>query len=111
MGHKHSCSSRAISTGPMCGLVVTGCETSQHALHPPLSGAQSVILAAMVTVDLTCAEHVEAAAVEQLHAAVDNDQALSRCRVLEEAAQKGRRSYRYDVDAGAAASPGDPNVV
>ncbi|GGG71143.1 hypothetical protein GCM10011374_39760 [Kocuria dechangensis] len=85
MDHKLSVLVQVDLHGTYVRLVVTGCvtETNQHALHPLIVRAQTLIPSGMVTVDLTCAEHVEAAAVEQLRAAVDHDQTLSRCGLVE----------------------------
>ncbi len=60
-------------------LVITGCvtETNQHALHPVMARARTLIPPVTVTVDLTGAAHVEAAAVELLRAAIDHEHTLS----------------------------------
>ncbi|GGG70012.1 hypothetical protein GCM10011374_38170 [Kocuria dechangensis] len=60
-------------------LVITGCvtEANQHALHPVIARARTLIPPVTVTVDLTGAAHVEAAAVELLHAAIDQDHTFS----------------------------------
>ena len=58
-------------------LVVTGRMTAanQHVLHPVVARARTLIApAAVVTVDLTCADHVDPAAVDLLRGAVGHDE-------------------------------------
>lgn len=60
-------------------LVITGCvtETNQHALHPVVARARTLIPPVTVTVDLTGAAHLEAAAVDLLRWTIHHDHALS----------------------------------
>ncbi|MEX5259696.1 hypothetical protein [Kocuria sp. CPCC 205263] len=60
-------------------LVVTGCVTdaNQHALYPVVARARTLIPPVTVTVDLTGATHLEAAAVKLLRAAINHDHPLS----------------------------------
>lgn len=60
-------------------LVVTGCvtEANQHVLHPLVRRARTLVPPVTVGVDLTCAGHVEAIAVDLLRWAVDHDEPVS----------------------------------
>lgn len=60
-------------------LVITGCvtEANQHALHPVVARARTLIPSVTVTVDLTGAAHLEAVAVELLRAAIHHEHTLS----------------------------------
>ncbi|MGX5359336.1 hypothetical protein [Kocuria sp. KH4] len=61
-------------------LVVGGCltEHNHQAVRPLVLRARTLMPPASVTVDLTCAEHVEAAAVDLLRWALDEDAMLER---------------------------------
>ncbi|HST72147.1 MULTISPECIES: hypothetical protein [Kocuria] len=77
MDHKLSVLVQVDLHGAYVRLVVTGCltEANQHALHPVVARARTLIPPVTVTVDLTCADHVEAGAVDLLRWAVDHDEA------------------------------------
>ncbi|MFI7493320.1 hypothetical protein ACH9D2_01150 [Kocuria sp. M4R2S49] len=57
-------------------LVVTGCvtEANQHILYPLVRRARTLIPPVTVSVDLTCAGHVEDIAVDLLRWAIDHDE-------------------------------------
>ncbi|MEX5270410.1 hypothetical protein [Kocuria sabuli] len=78
MDHKLSVLVQVDLDGRYVRLLVTGCltEDSQHALHPLIRRARTLIPPVTVSVDLTAAEHVEAVAVEQLRRAADHDPSL-----------------------------------
>lgn len=72
MDHKLSVLVQIDLQGAYVRLVVTGCltEANQHALHPVIALARTLIPAVSVTVDLSGASHVEAGAVDLLRWAV-----------------------------------------
>lgn len=77
MDHKLSVLVQADLHGAYVRLVVTGwmTEANQHVLHPVVARARTLIPpAAVVTVDLTCADHVDPAAVDLLRGAVGHDE-------------------------------------
>lgn len=61
--------------GTYIHILVTGCLTvaNQHALHPVIARAQTLIPAVHVKVDLDSLEHLEPAAVTLLRAALHHD--------------------------------------
>lgn len=75
MDHKFSVLVQFDLHGAYVRLVVTGCmtEANQHALHPLVARARTLIPSVAVTVDLTGAEHVEAGAVDLLRWALEHD--------------------------------------
>lgn len=75
MEHKLSVLVQVDLDGSYVRLVVTGCvtEASQQALYPLVRRARRLIPPVTVTVDLTGAEHVEAAGVDLLRWALDHD--------------------------------------
>lgn len=66
-------------------LVVSGCltERNQQAVRPLVVRARTLIPPATVTVDLTGADHVEAAAVDLLRWTFDEDAMLERNGLVE----------------------------
>jgi hypothetical protein len=78
MDHKLSVLIQIDLNGAYVRLVVTGCltEANQHVLHPLIRRARTLIPPVTVSVDLTTAGHLEAAAVEALRWAVDHDESL-----------------------------------
>ncbi|GEO95952.1 hypothetical protein [Kocuria turfanensis] len=78
MDHKLSVLVQVDLDGRYVRLLVTGCltEANQHALHPLIRRARTLIPPVTVSVDLTAAEHVEGSAVGQLRTAVDHDPTL-----------------------------------
>lgn len=75
MDHKLSVLVQIDLHGAYVRLIVTGCvtEANQHALHPLVARARTLIPTVAVTVDLTGAEHVEAGAVDLLRWALEHD--------------------------------------
>ena len=75
MDHKFSVLVQVYLHGAYVRLVVTGSvtEANQHALHPLVARARTLIPPVAVTVDLTGAEHVEAGAVDLLRWALEHD--------------------------------------
>ncbi|MEB2528516.1 hypothetical protein CIK52_16560 [Kocuria rosea] len=85
MDHKLSVLVQIDLHGAYVRLIVTGCvtEANQHALHPLVARARTLIPPVAVTVDLTTAEHVEAGAVDLLRWALEhNDTATGPVEVL-----------------------------
>ncbi|MUN62500.1 hypothetical protein GMA12_05000 [Kocuria sediminis] len=78
MDHKLSVLVQVDLDGRYVRLLVTGCltEANQHALHPLIRRARTLIPPVTVSVDLTAAEHVEGNAVGQLRTAVHDDPTL-----------------------------------
>jgi hypothetical protein len=78
MDHKLSVLVQIDLDGAYVRLAVTGCltETNQHALQPLIRRARTLIPPVTVSIDLTCADHIEAAAVDLLRWAVDHDDTL-----------------------------------
>lgn len=75
MGHKLSVLVQIDLHGAYVRLVVTGSvsEANQHALHPVIARARTLIPSVTVTVDLTGAEHVEPGAVDLLRWALEHE--------------------------------------
>jgi hypothetical protein len=73
MDHKLSVLVQIDLNGRYVRLLVTGCvtEANQHVLYRLVHRARTLIPPVMVTVDLTTAQHVETAAVDLLHWALD----------------------------------------
>jgi hypothetical protein len=78
MDHKLSVLVQVDLNGAYVRLAVTGCltEANQHALHPLIHRARTLIPPVTVSIDLTCAGHIEAAAVDLLRWAADHDETL-----------------------------------
>lgn len=77
MDHKLSVLVQIDHHGAYVRLVVTGwmTEANQHVLHPVVARARTLVSpAAGVTVDLTCADHVDPTAVDLLRGAVVHDE-------------------------------------
>ncbi|MUN62501.1 hypothetical protein GMA12_05005 [Kocuria sediminis] len=66
-------------------LVVSGCltEHNHQAVRPLVLRARTLVAPANVTVDLTCAEHVEASAVDLLRWSLDEDAMLEQIGPVE----------------------------
>lgn len=79
MDHKLSVLVQVDLDGAYVRLLVTGrlTEANQHALHPLIRRARTLLPPVTVSIDLTAAEHVEAIAVDLLRWTVDHDEALS----------------------------------
>jgi len=78
MDHKLSVLVQIDLDGAYVRLAVTGCltEANQHALHPLIRRARMLIPPVTLSIDLTCATHIEAAAVDLLRWAIDHDDTL-----------------------------------
>ena len=78
MDHKLSVLVQVDLDGAYVRLVVTGCltEANQHVLHPLIHRARMLIPPVTVSIDLTAAVHIGAAAVDLLRWAVDHDETL-----------------------------------
>lgn len=99
-------------------LVVSGCltERNQQAVRPLVVRARTLIPPATVTVDLTGAEHVEAAAVDVLRWTLDEDAMLGENGPVElllpdplpghRSAGSGHRVAQYDGRHGPGTAPG-----
>jgi hypothetical protein len=79
MDHKLGVLVQVDAHGAQVRLLVTGCvtEANQHGLHPVVAAARELIPLVAVIVDLTVAEHVEAAAVDLLRWAIEAGEAGS----------------------------------
>ena len=104
MDHKLSVLVQVDLDGRYVRLLVTGCltEDSQHALHPLIRRARTLIPPVTVSVDLTAAEHVEAAAVEQLRRATDHDPALTGTSPVEVGVEVGEHVVVHGAEIGRA---------
>ncbi|GGG72419.1 hypothetical protein GCM10011374_41460 [Kocuria dechangensis] len=91
MDHKLSVLVQVDLDGAYVCLVVTGCltETNQHVLHPLIHRARTLIPPVTVSIDLTCATHIEAAAVDLLRWAVDHDDTVDGPSPVEEVVPNG----------------------
>ena len=78
MDHKLSVLVQVDLDGAYVRLLVTGrlTEANQHALHPLIRRARTLLPPVTVSIDLTAAEHVEAIAVDLLRWTVDHDEAM-----------------------------------
>ena len=78
MDHKLSVLVQIDLHGAYVRLVVTGrmTEANQHVLHPVVARARTLVPLAAVTVDLTCADHVDPGAVDLLHRTVEHAEVL-----------------------------------
>ena len=78
MDHKLSVLVQVDLDGAYVRLLVTGrlTEANQHALHPLIRRARTLLPPVTVSIDLTAAEHVEAIAVDLLRWTVDHDDAM-----------------------------------
>lgn len=78
MGHKFSVLVQIDLHGAYVRLIITGVVSviNQHALHPVIARARTLIPSATVTVDLTGTEHVEPGAVDLLHWALEHESAV-----------------------------------
>ncbi|MEX5258528.1 hypothetical protein [Kocuria arenosa] len=76
MDHKLSALVQIDLDGAYVRLAVTGCltEANQHVLYPLVRRARMLIPPVTVSVDLSAAGHVEAAAVDLLRWAIDHDE-------------------------------------
>lgn len=76
MDHKLSVLVQIDLDGAYVRLAVTGCltEANQHVLYPLIHRARTLIPPVTVSVELTAAAHVEAAAVDLLRWAIDHDE-------------------------------------
>lgn len=79
MDHKLGVLVQVDAHGTQVRLLVTGwvTEANQHGLHPVVAAARRLMPRVAVTVDLTVAEHVEAAAVDLLRWAIEAGEAGS----------------------------------
>jgi hypothetical protein len=77
MDHKISVLIQIDLHGSYLRLVITGCltEANQHVLPPLITRARVLIPQATLTVDLTCADHLEASGIDLLRWALDHDTA------------------------------------
>lgn len=82
MAHRLSVTVQINLDGMNARLLVTGCltEASQQALPPLIGRASSLTAGIQVTIDLSGADHIEAAGVDLLRWAIDND---PRCAPVE----------------------------
>ncbi|GGG70473.1 hypothetical protein GCM10011374_38780 [Kocuria dechangensis] len=96
MDHKLSVLVQIDLNGAYVRLAVTGCltEANQHALHPLLRRARTLIPPVTVSIDLTCATHIEAVAVESLRWAIDHDEAMGGSSPVELLVPNGLRDHR-----------------
>lgn len=96
MDHKLSVLVQIDLHGAYVRLVVTGCVTqaNQHALRPLVARARTLVPPVAVTVDLTCAEHVEAGAVDLLRWALEHDDAGAGPVEVLTAAERSQPTHR-----------------
>ncbi|GGG67656.1 hypothetical protein GCM10011374_34970 [Kocuria dechangensis] len=85
MDHKISVLLQIDLHGAYLRLVITGCltEANQHVLPPLVTWARALIPQATLTVDLTCADHLEASGIDLLRWALDHDTASGRTGPVE----------------------------
>jgi len=100
MDHKLSVLVQIDLDGRYVRLLLTGCvtETNQHVLYPLIRRTRTLIPPVAVTVDLTCAEHVEAAAVDLLRWALDQDDLDSSTSPVEVRTGADLPQHRHNTD-------------
>ncbi|MFF0905456.1 UNVERIFIED_CONTAM: hypothetical protein RF653_17440 [Kocuria sp. CPCC 205316] len=97
MDHKISVLVQIDLDGAYVRLAVTGCltEANQHVLYPLVHRARTLIPPVTVSVDLTAAGHVEAAAVDLLRWAIDHDETADGASPVELLAPNGLPTHEH----------------
>ncbi|MFE7628870.1 hypothetical protein [Kocuria sp. NPDC057446] len=99
MDHKLSVLVQIDLDGRYVRLLVTGCvtEANQHVLYPLVHRARTLIPPVKVTLDLTCAQHVEAPAVDLLRWALDQDDRDSNTSPVEVLTGEELPHHRHEI--------------